>query len=207
MTHDEDLKKYLPKYLSEENYQSLLKELKSFPDNIDARMYTSSLKDNVIYQGDGINNMPIVDLTKGEIITKSAPVLILSNTCDMDLANTRLFPTSIMYVPIIKLSKYREVLNNSCKDDTKIDNHINDLKQQKITQIMYLPGNGIMDDSLVFLDRIHNINNKYIDRSKLCDTRIFSLSDYGFYLFIFKLSVHFLRVQEKVNRGMNTRNN
>lgn len=206
MIHDEDLKKYLPKYLSEDNYQSLLKELKSFPDNIDVRMYTSSLKDNVIYQGDGINNMPIVDLAKGEFITKSVPVLILSNTCDMDLENTRMFPTSIMYVPIIKLSKYREVLNNSCKDVTKIDNHINDLKQQKITQIMYLPSTGTMDDSLVFLDRIHNINNKYIDRNKLRDIRIFSLSDYGFYLFIFKLSVHFSRIQEKVNRGMNISN-
>lgn len=206
MIHDEDLKKYLPKYLSEDNYQSLLKELKSFPDNIDVRMYTSSLKDNVIYQGDGINNMPIVDLAKGEFITKSVPVLILSNTCDMDLENTRMFPSSIMYVPIIKLSKYREVLNNSCKDVTKIDNHINDLKQQKITQIMYLPSTGTMDDSLVFLDRIHNINNKYIDRNKLRDIRIFSLSDYGFYLFIFKLSVHFSRIQEKVNRGMNISN-
>ena len=67
---------------------------------------------------------------------------------------------------------------------------------------MYLPAIGNMEESLVFLDRIFNINNKYIDRSNLENIRIFSFSDYGFYLLIFKLSVHFSRVQEKVNRGM-----
>ena len=41
MIADEELKKYLPKYLSKDNYHNLLSELKSFPDNIDARMYTS----------------------------------------------------------------------------------------------------------------------------------------------------------------------
>ena len=49
-----DLKKYLPKYLSEENYKTLLAELKSFPYNIDGRMYTSMLDKNVIFQGDGL---------------------------------------------------------------------------------------------------------------------------------------------------------
>ena len=41
MITEDELKKYLPKYLSEENYKTLLAELKSFPYNIDGRMYTS----------------------------------------------------------------------------------------------------------------------------------------------------------------------
>ncbi|MBR5603275.1 MAG: hypothetical protein IKW51_03580 [Bacteroidales bacterium] len=202
MMNEDDLKKYLPKYLSEENYQNLLNELKSFPDNINKKMYTSCLDNNIIFQGDGINNMPIIDLAKEDKTIKSVPVLIMSNTCDMDLANERMYQTSIMYVPIIKLSKYRDVLYTYCNNTNKVDNHIDNLKQQKITQIMYLPAIDTMEESLVFLDRVYNINNQYIDRSKLKDIRIFSFSDYGFYLFIFKLSVHFLRIQEKVNRGM-----
>lgn len=203
MITNEELKKYLPKYLSEENYNNLLSELKSFPDNIDARMYTSFLNDEIIYQGDGIDNMPIIDLTQSSKESQLAPALILSNTCDMDLSNNRMFPSSIMYAPIIKLSKYQSVLSQHCYDVNKIKNHISNLKQQKITQIMYLPAKGNMEESLVFLDRIFNINNKYIDRENLKNIRLFSFSDYGFYLLIFKLSVHFSRIQEKVNRGMN----
>lgn len=101
MITNEELKKYLPKYLSEENYQNLLNELKSFPDNIDSRMYTSILNDDIIYQGDGINNMPIINLSQDLKDIKYVPNLILSNTCDMDLANTRMFQSSIMYAPII----------------------------------------------------------------------------------------------------------
>ena len=202
MIADEELKKYLPKYLSEENYRNLLSELKSFPDNIDVRMYTSFLNNDILYQGDGIDNMPIIDLAKGSKDIKLVPALILSNTCDMDLSNTRMFPSSIMYAPIIKLSNYQSILNLHCSDTEKVNNHIFNLKQQKITQIMYLPATGKMEESLVFLDRVYSIDNKYINRSNLKDIRFFSFSDYGFYLFVFKLSVHFSRIQEKVNRGM-----
>lgn len=202
MIADEELKKYLPKYLSEENYRELLSELKSFPDNIDARMYTSFLNENIIYQGDGIDNMPIMDLAHNTKDIRLVPALILSNTCDMDLSNIRMFPSSIVYAPIIKLSNYRSVLNQHCDDVSKVENHISNLKKQKITQIVYLPATGRMEESLVFLDRVYSIDNKYVDRSNLKDRRFFSFSNYGFYLFVFKLSVHFSRIQEKVDRGM-----
>ena len=204
MITDNDLKKYLPKYLSEENYNNLLNELKSFPDNIDKRMYTTYLGNDIIYQGDGIYNMPVIDLSDSTKNIQYADALILSNTCDMDLNNDRIYPTSIMYAPIIKLSKYQSVLNQYCKDEIKIKNHISDLKKQKNTQIMYLPAIGNMEESLVFLDRIFNIrnNNRTINRSELKERRIFSFSDYGFYLLLFKLSVHFSRIGEKVDRGM-----
>lgn len=207
MITEDELKKYLPKYLSEENYNNLLTELKSFPYNIDNRMYTYSLDNNIIYQGDGIKEMPIIDLAnigKGMKITNC---LILSNTCDMDIANNRLFPASIMYAPIINLANYISVLQKQGVDDTKIKNHVTNLKQQKITQIIYLPANSRIDDSIVFLDRIQHIDNRYIDRNLLETKRLFSLSDYGFYMLIFKLSVHFSRIQEKVNRGSSSISN
>lgn len=102
MITEDELKKYLPKYLSEENYKTLLAELKSFPYNIDGRMYTSMLDKNVIFQGDGLKKMPIIDLVNIERGVKNVSCLILSNTCDMDLSNSRMFPASIMYAPIIR---------------------------------------------------------------------------------------------------------
>ena len=176
MITEDELKKYLPKYLSEENYKTLLAELKSFPYNIDGRMYTSMLEKNV-------------------------SCLILSNTCDMDLSNSRMFPASIMYAPIINLTTYISVLQKQGVNSSKIENHISDLKQQKITQIIFLPANSQMEDSIVFLDKIYHVDNRFINRDTLEDQRLFSLSDYGFYMLIFKLSIHFSRIQEKVNRG------
>ena len=46
-----------------------------------------------------------------------------------------------------------------------------------------------------------SVDNSYISREELNSKRLFSLSDYGFYMLLFKLSVHFSRIQEKVNRG------
>ena len=76
MITEDELKKYLPKYLSEENYKTLLAELKSFPYNIDGRMYTSMLDKNVIFQGDGLKKMPIIDLANIERGVKKVSCLI-----------------------------------------------------------------------------------------------------------------------------------
>lgn len=201
MMVENEIRKYLPKYLSEENYKILLNELKSFPRNIDGRMYSIPNDQRVIFQGDGIKNMPVVDLSNVEKGTKKVNCLILSNTCDIDTENKRLFSSAMMYAPIIDLSKYVEILRKKGVDNQKINSHISDLREQRITQILFLPKTTNTEDSIVFLDRILHIDNKYIDRNTLNKTRLFSLSDYGFYLLVFKLSVHFSRIQEKVNRG------
>ena len=129
------------------------------------------------------------------------PGMVISNTCDMDLANTRLFPTTIMYTPIIQLSKYTHGLEQYGASVDKIKNHIADVKAQKVSSMFYLPSTGEMEESIVFIDRILHVSQKYVDRNTLDTRRMFSLSDYGFYLFVFKLSIHLSRIREGVNRG------
>ncbi len=197
----QDIQIYLPKYLSEENYRALLKELDSFPNNIDQRMYTTSLHDNVVFQGDGYDSLPFVNLMKMEDGCKYRSGIVLSNTCDMAPENRRLYSSSIIYAPIMDLQKYVENLQiNNIREDT-INNHITDIRKQAVTSMLFLPSNSKMPDSIVFLDRIMSVDNSYISREELNSKRLFSLSDYGFYLLLFKLSVHFSRIQEKVNRG------
>lgn len=200
MITEDELKKYLPKYLSEENYKTLLAELKSFPYNIDGRMYTSMLDKNVIFQGDGLKKMPIIDLVNIERGVKNVSCLILSNTCDMDLSNSRMFPASIMYAPIINLTTYISVLQNKVLIVAKLKTTFQ-ISNNKNNPIIFLPANSQMEDSIVFLDKIYHVDNRFINRDTLEDQRLFSLSDYGFYMLIFKLSIHFSRIQEKVNRG------
>lgn len=199
---EESFEKFLPKYLSAENYETLLQELKAFPENLDSRIYTIDLEKEIIYQGDGMKNLPIVNLMDIDQGVKRMPCLVLSNTCDMDVANKRFFPASMMYAPIVNMHKYTEILKKNGISERKIESHLENLKKQRLTQIMYLPAYAPqIEESVVFLDRILHIDNQFIKREDLNELRLFSLSDYGFYLLIFKLSVHFSRIQEKVNRG------
>lgn len=90
---------------------------------------------------------------------------------------------------------------SSILSSNELNSHINSLKKQLVTQILYLPkGYGLKYDGIVFLDRINNISHRDIDRLKLNEKRLFTLSDYGLYLFLLKLSIHFTRIQEKVDR-------
>lgn len=197
----DDIRVYLPKYLSSENYEQLISELRSFPANIDKRMFTSGLERDIIYQGDGLRDMPIVNIEDLGLGVKYRPCMVVSNTCDMDLANTRLYPTTILYTPILQLSKYTHILEKYGATAEKIKNHIADVKAQKVSSMFYLPSTGDMDESVVFLDRILHVSQKYVDRNSVDNRRLFSLSDYGFYLFVFKMSMHLSRIREGVNRG------
>jgi hypothetical protein len=157
----EDFKLYLPKFLSAESDKELFDSLKDFPNNIDTRIYTNYLSDtDIIYQGDGINDMLFINLPKPDI--KPIPSMILSNTCDIDLANIRNFPSQVVYAPIFNLTKYQKALyNNSEKTKEQINSHIQSVKNQEITQIFYLPKvEGKIDDSIVFFDRVCNCSQQ-----------------------------------------------
>lgn len=202
----EEVRKYLPQYLSASSTVSLFSELKQFPDNIDKRIYTDKLKnDTSIYQGDGLHNLLCVNLPSLD----ARPLLgmIFSNTCDADVENKRLFDARLAYAPIFNLDKYAQALiqkyvKNNERSPESITSHIQDVKKQSISQIFYLPKGGNLEhDSIVFLDRINNLPSDYFDEEQVLNNRAFSLSDYGFYIFLFKLSVHFTRVRENVHRS------
>ena len=199
MNVKETIRQFLPKYLSPEEEDKLVVCINEFPANINTRFYTTYLKDEqTIFQGDGIISLPIVDLPNSEI--KNVSCLILSNTCDTDEHNDRLFPSRLNYSQIIPLSKYIAALNILNLDSKRIQNHLKAIKNQGITQIFYLPPTTNFAESIVFLDRINNCDNILIDRTTLKETRIFTLSNLGFYLLLLKMSVSFTRIAEKVNR-------
>jgi len=202
----EEVEKYLPQYLSESATVSLFNELEQFPENIDKRIYTDKLKnDPSIYQGDGMRELLYVNLPE----LQANPILgmIFSNTCDISDENKRLFDSRLAFAPIFNLEKYKNALIKKYVDSgekqlTSIESHIEDIRKQNISQIFYLPKCGSLEnDSFVFLDRINNLPASYFDENEIKDNRAFSLSDYGFYMFLFKLSVHFTRVRENVQRS------
>jgi hypothetical protein len=194
----EDISIYLPKYLSEESQDKLFQELKNFPHN-DSNKFYSALEDNFVFQGDAIKDIPFLTLPEPKI--EKTLVLILSNTCDVEQGNIRLFPAFVNYCPLIKLSKYINLLEKKNVLKSKIESHLQDIKSQRITQIMFFPkGKDLDDDYIAFFERVNHIKNDFIKRETLEQTRLFSLSNFGFYLLLIKLSIHYTRIREGVDR-------
>lgn len=193
---------YLPKYLSAESYKAIIEELKAFPtDGTKDTVFTSFLKEEkLLFQGDGIINLPFYDAQTQKVL-KDKPGIILSNTCDMDLRNPRLEEMHVCFAPIFRLDKYEERLLKKYSAE-EIKKHRDLIKQQHLSHVFYLPAGGDLKyEAIVPLDRICYVNNSFIDREALEQNRLFTLSDFGNYLFLLKMSIHFTRIRERVDRS------
>ncbi len=199
MISEEEIQRYLPKYLSPESYREIISELRDFPDNLDKRLY-SLLDDNILFQGDIIKDFPIIDLTCIDYGMKLKNAIILSNTCDICYDNNRSISNNIVYAPLVELDKFISVLQNNGLQANVIKDQVTAIKQQRNTSILFLPASGTIKDSIVLLDNLFNIKTSYIKRNTITNIRLASLSNYGFYLLLFKLSIHFCRMQERVDR-------
>ncbi len=105
----DDIKIYLPKYLSNDSYQKLISNLKDFPTTLHDNFYANDADVGLkLLQGDAIDSLPVVNLPDDRI--KNAKVMIISNSCDIDISNNRLFSSHICYCPIFKFSKYKDLL-------------------------------------------------------------------------------------------------
>jgi hypothetical protein len=198
----EDFKRHLPQYLSADAQTDLFAALDQFPDNIDARLYTINLRNApTIFQGDGLPNLLVTDLPNTKIGT--ARVMILSNSCDMSRANQKAIPPRLIYCPLISLPKLITRLESSVTSKAfDIAAYLANVRRQRISSMFYLPKTDTLDDECVaLLDRIDNCDAQSVDLDEMVRTRLFTLSDYGFYLFLFKLSVHLTRVRENVVRS------
>jgi len=196
-----EIEKFLPRYLSDEDQKQLFLQLKGFPKNIN-ELYSSSVNfDNGILQADIVDNIPFVNLPNIEI--KYTRVLVLSNSCDIELSNSRDISPSVSYVPVVTLKNLESLLIKSKVDGGRIKEIINNIKNQKITTMFYLPkGANLEDESVALFERTLHCNRDYFFKLAKEDDRIkiASLGNYGFYMFLLKLSIHYNRIHEGINR-------
>ena len=179
----------------------LVEELKAFPENIDKRFYGNVFEDEkTIFQGDGIRDLLIINLPDTKI--EPFPSIIISNTCAISSENERKIEPKILYCPILRISKFETQLRNNKIGEDQIYQHIKEIKNQKVSSIFYLPQGGeLPEDCIVLLDNINNCKVSFVKNEEVPEKRLFSLSNYGFYFFLFKLSIHFTRIREAVERG------
>ena len=199
----EDLKTYLPKYLSDDAQKNLFADLSQFPGNIDGRLYTMRLLNEMtIFQGDGLASLWVADLPNEKI--GKARVMVLSNTCDIAPDNKCLLGPRILYCPIISFPKYENLIRAQANGlpDFNPSGHCDAIRRQHNSSMFYLPKNDKLgEDAIAMLDRINNCDAQAVDLRDLVTNRLFTLSDYGFYLFLFKLSLHLTRIREGVSRN------
>lgn len=74
------------------------------------------------------------------------------------------------------------------------------IKKQLVTNIVYLPECDHIPESIIFLDDVHQIPTEQLRTSLEKQDKILTLSQVGFYILLFKLSIHFCRFHEDVAR-------
>ena len=197
----EDIKKYLPKFLSPASDAQLYEGIDQFVSNGSfSSLYWSTLEPR-LFQGDGLRGLLFSNFPSLEI--KTALGMVVSNTCDVSLENTRQIPPPMCYALTVKLNSYIHLLKSHMppeeKREEKIESHLRAIKTQRITNIFFLPKEDqLEEDCLVFFDRISHCDAKSVP--DIADKRFFSLNNFGFYLFLVKLSIHFTRVKDGVDR-------
>nr|WP_298891732.1 hypothetical protein [uncultured Acinetobacter sp.] len=195
----DEFKAFIPAYLSDETRKSLEDGLKAFlsDDDLATRKleyFTSG--SNFLMQGDCVKNIFMFDYNR-QMLKENARVAILSNTCDIDPANLRDIPIDCVVAPILNLDSIESMLLNNGISKNRVKQKIDNFKRNIVTNAFYLPLEGSEHGFAVFFDKAFSLPVKFIN----IESRIKSLSQIGFYLFIYSLSINFCRIHEKVDRN------
>lgn len=192
---EESIRDQIPYYLTQEAKENLVKALNAFPKN----NYYINCYSNEVLQGDGWTSLELFDFESGE--KKAVKGIIISNSCDISPENKRTIPTKISFAPVIRLDNYIDRLKENNKDAKSIEAKVISIKNQQVSNILYLPKcENLEFDSIAILYELHTIPLSHFlknpERSK-----IFTLSQVGFYLFLMKISIHFCRFHEALDRN------
>jgi hypothetical protein len=191
----ESIETQIPYYLTQKAKENLVQALKNFPEYFD---YYTDLYPTDVLQGDGWSKLEVLRFEDGA--RKEIKGIVLSNSCDISVINLRDFPPNISFAPIIKLSKYAEKLAAKGFPQEKIESRLQSIRVQQTSNMFFLPKGGKLDDDFVaLLGDLHTMPFKVFEPKGEREKQ-FTLSQVGFYLFLLKLSVHFCRFHEEIER-------
>lgn len=192
----EDIREQIPAYLTRPQQEGLVRALSQFPNRID---YYLDRYPNEMLQGDGWSNLDLMQFETGA--RKSVKGILLSNSCDIDDGNIRALPARLLFCPLIRLAQYEALLGQAGIDGRAIDSKLLAIREQAVTSIFYLPaGAGLDEEHIALLDDVHTVPVQHVRQGLEQRRKLFTLGMTGFYLFLFKLSVHFCRFHENVER-------
>lgn len=207
MIATDKVSRLLPNYLTDATRKTLEVALKDFINNekITQDPFTS-FKNEFFLQGDIISNIPFPNWNNNQFTTANASrCIILSNTCDIDVENSRDIPLDCLLAPVLSLGKYEVMLLKKGITQQKVDTFIDNVKKYRITNLFYLPidenGKYSPDEKgyIVSLDKAFSLPRSVLDITQ----HIRSLNQFFSYLFTFQISVNLCRFHDKVDRDKN----
>lgn len=190
---------HLPDYLSGSSYDELIRQLGNTPD-IDAFFWSPTDREvGEVLQGDAWTHIPIRDPSTGE--QKHITGVILSNSCDIDPNNQGRPRRRVLVAPAIKLSDYETLLVHERFDTSSISGFIQSVRNNRVSSIAHFPAESNINDAdrIVILDNVYNVPLEEFQNA--VGARLFRLSNAGFYIFLLKLSIHFTRLHERIDRS------
>ncbi|MHB8485488.1 MAG: hypothetical protein ACYDCM_07140 [Candidatus Acidiferrales bacterium] len=178
----DDITRLLPTHL-----KSLADDLKKYPSGYAKWLYGSV--SNNIYQGDIIQNLTVVAVDEdGDPVSRAGAVVVMSHTCDAQ-------PAQCDYVLVAPIFSFRELRETGEMAPQRLEDHLRDLRANRLTGRMFLPEVGNLPDSFIDFSQVSTIANEHFQSPEVDvrRQRIASLSQKGHYFFLMKLAFHFCR--------------
>lgn len=195
----EEIQTFLPNWLTSEGKNRLYNDLGNFPDGIHGNFFSNYLLGSeIIYQGDLIDKQPVAFYPNYDVV--KSRVIILSNTCDISVENERVLSPSVNFVPVIRLENYMDLHKKNGWSDEQIRGKCEDIRSQNVTNLFYMPPANSFSESVALFDQIVSIDVDKAFYYKLLDNRYAVLSQSAHYLFVLKLSMHFTRFSDQIER-------
>lgn len=188
---------YLPHYLNPEARRGLFDQLSGRPlESIQFYDPNDTYQNNVL-QGDGWRGFVAIEFATKE--SKPVSGVVISNSCDIDVRNQSDFPQNVMFAPLIKLSGIRSLLEGGGIAGNALEQKLTEYRKQHVSNVFYLPERAnFIEESIVLLDDIHG--HPLSDFLRTERSKLFTLTQAAFYIFLIKLSIHFHRINEGIER-------
>lgn len=187
----EDFQRQLPPFLTSAKKQEILDAIKDFPEKFNPYQYVK--EDPFAEQGDIFADVPFYFYENNKKEHKIA--MVLSNACDISPENKRYAPVKVITALLLKFDRFSDLIRRNLPSSSA-ESIERDIKSQKITNMMYLPkGAALQEDYILKFDCLTSIPLKEFLTNR--GERLARLSLFGYYMLLFKLSVHFCRFPER----------
>jgi hypothetical protein len=198
----EDLREQIPFYLTSPTDQAdFINALEALISGASKGYFINDQFDpykSELLQGDAWKGFQLFSFSRGT--RSSVKGVVLSNSCDISLDNKRSVPPKVVFAPIIKLAGIEKRFVDAKLEDVQVKAKLDAIRKQSVTSLFYLPHDGALDcEYVVLLDDVHSMPiDAFAGEAET--EKLFTLSMAGFWLFLFKLSLHFCRLKENVAR-------
>ena len=158
---------------------------------ISKELYAATMPDGLC-QGDIVGPVPFKLLgDDGTWAESMSEGLVLSNSCDIE--NEDIVNLALCF-------SYRQFVSET--QHAKPPDFSQTIARNLISQFLYLPAVPTIGDTVCDLSIVTSLSRRHVQAEMARGTirRMSAFSQFGYYLFISKLSVHFLRPEQGVER-------